>query len=109
MPKSAVAKVWTFASGSNPNKTYETLQYVDSTTSCNCPGWTRRVDASGNRSCRHTRDVHQGTADANAVSSHDYTSESVPKPQTVAAPKKVKKSSKSSSAPIRKIRWQDDA
>ena len=38
-----ISRVWTFASDSNPNIKYETLQYDDGTSSCNCKGWTRRV------------------------------------------------------------------
>jgi len=109
----AVAKVWTFKSSSGSG-TYETLQYVDGSTSCDCPGWTRRVDASGNRSCKHTRSVHQGTADGLAVAAHDYASQSVPKAPIVApvkksAKKSAKKASLNQTSPIRKIRWQDDA
>jgi len=32
-----IARVWEFASSSNPNHKYETLQYTDNSTSCNCP------------------------------------------------------------------------
>lgn len=60
-------------SDSNPDKEYETLQMANLETSCNCPGWTRRVDAKGNRSCKHTRLVDQGRADKVCVSMHDYT------------------------------------
>ena len=70
-----VAKVWTFESSSNPDKTYETMQYTDLVTSCNCRGWINRVDARGNRSCTHTRMVDQGVADKRAISFHDYTKE----------------------------------
>jgi SpoVK/Ycf46/Vps4 family AAA+-type ATPase len=42
-----VSRVWTFASDSNPNIEYETLQYLDGSASCNCKGWTRRVPADG--------------------------------------------------------------
>jgi hypothetical protein len=70
---SPVAKVWTFPSSSNPTKNYETLQYTDDTTSCNCPGWTRRVAADGSRTCKHTRLVDQGLADSEATSYKDYT------------------------------------
>ncbi len=45
---------------SSGSGTYETLQYTDGTTSCVCPGWTRRVDGAGNRSCKHTRMVEAG-------------------------------------------------
>lgn len=68
-----IAKTWTFISDSNPDREYETLMMTDLSTSCNCPGWTRRVDAKGERSCKHTRLVDQGRADKVCVSSHDYT------------------------------------
>jgi hypothetical protein len=67
-----VAKVWTFQSDSSSSKTYETLQYTDGSTSCNCMGWTRRVSADGSRSCKHTRLVDQNQADSEAKSFHDY-------------------------------------
>ena len=70
MIKKAIAKVWTFASSSGSN-TYETLQYNDGSTSCECPGWTRRVAADGSRSCKHTRLVDQGIADSHCVSLKD--------------------------------------
>jgi len=70
---SPVAKVWTFPSSSNPDKNYETLQYTDGTTSCNCPGWCRRVAADGSRTCKHTRLVDQDLADSEAVSFKDYS------------------------------------
>ena len=68
-----ITRVWTFASESNPNIEYETLQYSDGSTSCNCKGWTRRVAADGSRSCKHTRLVDMGTADTNCTATHDYT------------------------------------
>lgn len=51
-----VARKFRFESSSG-NGVYETLLYTDGTTSCNCPGWTRRVAADGSRSCKHTRQV----------------------------------------------------
>ena len=72
MLSGTIAKVWTFQSDSNPSKTYETLQYTDGNTSCNCMGWTRRVAADGSRTCKHTRLVDQDRADAEALSSKDY-------------------------------------
>jgi len=69
---SPIAKVWTFPSSSNPSKTYETLLYTDGSTSCNCPGWTRRVAADGSRTCKHTRLVDQDRADAESLSHKDY-------------------------------------
>jgi hypothetical protein len=67
-----IHKVWSFPSDSNPNIQYETLQYLDGTVSCNCMGWTRRVAADGTRSCKHTRLVDMGAADANCQASHQY-------------------------------------
>ena len=75
-----ISKVWTFRSDSNPNKSYETLQYTDETTSCNCPGWTRRVGNNGQRTCKHIRMVDQGIADNQCVSTHDYQTVSVKTP-----------------------------
>ena len=67
-----ITRVWTFASDSNPNIEYETLQYTDGTTSCNCKGWTRRVAADGTRSCKHTRAVDMGTAVRQCTATHTY-------------------------------------
>src|SRR5512137_1942954 len=67
-----ITKVWTFASDSNPNIEYETLQYSDGSTSCNCKGWTRRVAADGTRSCKHCRYVDMGIADAHCTATHNY-------------------------------------
>lgn len=67
-----ICRVWTFESDSNPNIEYETLQYVDETTSCSCKGWTRRVAPDGSRSCKHTRYVDMGTADYHCKSTHSY-------------------------------------
>jgi hypothetical protein len=41
-------------SSSSPGKVYETLVFQDGSTSCNCPGWTRRVAPDKTRSCKHT-------------------------------------------------------
>jgi hypothetical protein len=53
-----IAKTWWFKSSSGSD-VYETLQYTDGSTSCNCPGWVRRPQ----RSCKHTRMVDGGMAD----------------------------------------------
>ena len=66
-----IARVWAFVSDSS-SREYETLQYSDGSTSCNCMGWTRRVSHDGTRSCKHTRLVDMGRADAMCQSSHDY-------------------------------------
>lgn len=67
-----IQRVWTFRSDSNPDVEYQTLQYADGSTSCNCAGWTRRVAANGSRSCKHTRWVDLGTAGRLCTASHDY-------------------------------------
>jgi len=106
----AVRKVWTFQSDSNPSKTYETLQYDDDTTSCNCPGWCRRVAVNGSRSCRHTRLVDQGLADSQCVGvkSYDIPVAAPPiKAATIQTPKtKARPATGKPAVPQRKIRWQ---
>ena len=67
-----IGAAWRFASDSNPNRTYETLQYIDGSTSCNCKGWTQRVTADGKRSCKHTRSIDMGIADKESVSREKY-------------------------------------
>ena len=76
--KKSIATIWYFTSKTNPDKVYETLQYVDGTTSCNCPGWCRRTDENGNRSCKHTRSVTMGTADSECDRMHTYAKQAVP-------------------------------
>jgi predicted nucleic acid-binding Zn finger protein len=57
-----IRKVWFFKSSSS-SRQYQTLLYEDCSTSCDCPGWTKRVSALGLRSCKHTRLVEAGFAD----------------------------------------------
>jgi len=59
--------MWTFES-STGSRTYETLKWSDGSTSCDCPGWTRRC-VDGQRTCKHVRLVEAGkmAADAAAV------------------------------------------
>ena len=42
-----ILKVWTFRSDSDPDVRYQTLQYTDGNTSCECRGWCRRLAADG--------------------------------------------------------------
>ena len=81
----AISKCWTFSS-SRGDRRYQTLLYADGSTSCDCPGWCRRVAADGSRSCRHTRSVLLGNADREAEGMHDYN-------VTVTAPVKAEMSS----------------
>ena len=83
-----IQKVWTFNSDSNPDVEYQTLQYQDGSTSCNCAGWTRRVAADGGRSCKHTRSVDMGTADRHCTATHDYST-AQPQPHKQHAQRKI--------------------
>lgn len=49
----------TFPSSSNPNNSYTVNVAGNGQMSCNCPGWTRRVQSDGSRSCKHTKAVEQ--------------------------------------------------
>ncbi len=80
-----ITHVWTFASSSGSG-TYETLQYADGSTSCACMGWCRRVASDGSRSCKHTRYIDQGIADAHCISSHDYDTEVTVAPLAITQP-----------------------
>ena len=71
MSTQTIAESWLFESSSSA-KTYETLRYADGSLSCNCPGWTRRTTASGERSCKHTRLAECGLADREAKNHRDY-------------------------------------
>jgi len=66
MNKTAVCR-WTYNSR-NGRSTYETLLWSDRSTSCNCPGWTRRVQSDGSRTCAHVRSVLAGDADDTCIS-----------------------------------------
>lgn len=114
MSGKVISKVWTFQSESRADKTYETLQYTDSSTSCGCPGWCRRVATDGSRSCRHTRLVDQGIADSECFSARFYKpldtiKEKSPSATTVlfAGNKpEAKKKIQVHKPELRKIRWQ---
>lgn len=119
----ALVKTWTFESSSNPNKVYETQLHDDGSTSCNCPGWTKRAV----RTCKHTRMVEQGIADRYAVSVWEQSvarqavvertraAEQVVERQQDKNTKKLerirdqlakeKKEKMEAAAPIRKVNW----
>jgi hypothetical protein len=57
--KKPIERVYPFKSKSNPSAPgYECRLYKDGTTSCNCPGWTRR-NMNDVRECKHTMLVDQ--------------------------------------------------
>lgn len=101
-----ITKVWKFTSSSNPNNSYETLQYEDGSTSCNCMGWCRRVAPDGSRSCKHTRAVDLGTADQEATTSLDYQTKAQKAAPIQTQTKTVAKKAKLTPVPGRKILWQ---
>jgi len=97
-----ITKAWTFKSSSGSAQ-YETLQYEDGSTSCNCMGWTRR-NPPGGRNCKHTRAVDMGSADGQATACHDYRAQ----PARVAAQVRAEKTPvKADLKPLRarKIQW----
>lgn len=69
-----ILTVWEFASESSPGKAYQTILYVDGTTSCECPGYIfkRKRTQDNGRTCKHTRYVEMGTADVHARAKKDY-------------------------------------
>lgn len=71
MSTKTVAEVWVFKS-SKGDRTYQSLLYTDDTTSCDCPGWTRRVANNGSRSCKHTRSIDCGSATHDCEKHHVY-------------------------------------
>jgi len=97
-----VEKLWKFRSSSNPDKLYETLLYVDGSTSCDCPGWCRRAE----RTCKHTRSVAAGTADMECVASHQV-SEAQPQPKQKTAQKQATLKAKFELTPARKVLWKE--
>lgn len=102
-----ITKCWWFASSSS-NKEYETLQYDNGSTSCNCPGWTRRVANDGSRSCKHTRYVDSNQADDKCIRSHDYQTKPEVKTKTPPEKKKVKPNGVQTTLKLtsaRKVQW----
>src|SRR5216110_110628 len=91
MSTKPILHVWLFLSDSNPNKQYETLQYTDGSISCNCPGWTRRVSADGQRSCEHTRLVDMGRAESVCETHQSYAFGQAVAPATIRAIKAPRK------------------
>ena len=97
-----IKKAWVFKSDSNPNKTYQTLQYTDESTSCDCKGWTTKKKDK-ERSCKHTRLVNMGIiADDMCMSCVDY---GVPKQSGNIQTKPTTQTQTVLLKPQRKIRW----
>jgi len=89
-------RYWTFESSSG-SKTYQAIFYDDSSTSCDCMGWTRRVAPDGSRSCKHTRSIEMGRADYDSVA----FSEAKETPKEIETTPKLQFKAE----PLRKISW----
>ena len=102
---------WQMPSNSS-NKIYETIEYTDGTTSCNCRGWTIKK-LGQERTCRHTRYVDQGIADRYATSVWHNPALAASKAATQVDPrlakvaKQVEKERLNGfeAAPSRKVNW----
>lgn len=72
--KQDIAALYVWESSSTPGKTYQTLQYVDGSLSCDCPGWIfrKKTTASGTRTCKHVREVEAGIARGHCMRVVDY-------------------------------------
>lgn len=99
-----IKKTWIFQSDSS-DKEYESILYTDGSTSCNCFGWCRKVQPDGSRTCKHVRAIEMNRADAQCVSSKDY-SQSGPAPAPVQTKQAPKKAKSDKAIPVaRKIIW----
>lgn len=69
-----IAIVFIFSSDSDPAKKYQTIQYTDGTTSCECPGWVYKKKSlpNGERTCKHTRWVDCQLAEQHALRVERY-------------------------------------
>lgn len=77
MKPKQIATLYVFGSESKPGRTYQTLVYIDGTTSCECPAWTyKRKTANGERTCKHVRFIECGLAAQHAVSMVEYSTPS---------------------------------
>jgi len=107
-----IETTWQMPSDSS-DKVYETIEYTDGTTSCNCMGW--KIKKLGQeRTCRHTRLVDQGIADRHATSvwhnSALAASNAAAKvdPRLAKVAKQVEKERRNGfeAVPARKVNWQ---
>ena len=109
MTQKKIAKAWKFESSSG-SKLYETLLYSDGSTSCDCPGWTRRSE----RSCKHTRSVQMGSADNECKNVVTFQALGLkpfallPKMQVAPLPKGRKNHPPQPAGSFRKLRFNED-
>lgn len=69
-----IATLFIFCSESNPAKSYQTLVYVDGSTSCDCPAWIYKLKCSaGQRTCKHLRWVDAGLGNQHAQKVVEYS------------------------------------
>lgn len=97
-----IAVLYVFASESSPDKVYQTLQYTDGTTSCDCRGWINRC-VGGVRSCRHVRLVESGCAENNCKSRVVYSKRAQPLPPALPTAKLPSRRKTTHTKPTRKF------
>ncbi len=93
-----IAALFVFSSDSSPGKTYQTLQYSDGSTSCECPGWKfkKKVTPGGDRTCKHVRDIDAGLAERHAMKFVIYSQAA---PRKTARPNLTKTATQGTLAP----------
>jgi hypothetical protein len=101
---SEIVRSWIFGSDSNPSHSYETLQYADGSTSCNCRGWTFKREGQ-ERQCKHTRMVEHGVADSHCQSVLDKTQTGARHPAVRDQIPKTKAKPVLTKIKTRKINW----
>lgn len=72
--KQDIACLYVWESSSTAGKTYQTLQMVDGSLTCDCPAWIfrKKTTASGERTCKHVREVQAGIARGHCLKVVDY-------------------------------------
>jgi hypothetical protein len=81
-----IAFAYTFESSSGKG-IYTTLEYDNGSLSCDCPGWTRRVQPDGSRDCKHCRYVAMGLGKAQSIRWMDYSNGKNSFDKTMESPK----------------------
>ena len=89
-------KTWTFASDSNPSRTFTTTLRDDGTRHCTCHG--AKFLANGSVSCKHTRLIDQGVADEVAISFSGTAPQNTPSTQSNINPIQIQHTSPSQEA-----------
>lgn len=69
-----IAALYVFSSDTTPEKKYQTIQYTDGSTTCECPGWVYKKKSlpNGERTCKHTRWIDCQLAEQHALRVERY-------------------------------------